>query len=118
MLYGLALIKPTLPLINYYIKLEEYKRNCVNKAKPEMHCNGQCILMQKLRAFNALEQEPVAPVPVKINLEDYPIGICEEFAAAKSLLSANKDFENSFPPTVFIGRYVVEIFHPPSLECV
>jgi hypothetical protein len=115
-LYGLAMIRPAFPLIDYYIELEEYKRNCINKTKPEMHCNGQCILMQKLKAFSAQEQEPAAPAPVKINFEDYPIAICEEFVPATSLLISSNDFENSLPPPFFIGHYISDIFRPPSFR--
>jgi len=75
MLYTVALIKPVYPLLEYVVKLEEYKARCINKTKPEMHCNGKCILMQKLRALHQEEPDPVAPVLPKINLDDFPFCI-------------------------------------------
>src|SRR6186713_147970 len=80
LLYGLTLIRPILPLVDYYIRLERYKKECINKARPELLCNGQCILMQRLKAANVQGREPSAPAPVKINLQDNPINICEESA--------------------------------------
>lgn len=30
---------------------------CINRDKPEMHCNGNCILMQRMRAADEHEKE-------------------------------------------------------------
>ncbi|MGO1787110.1 MAG: hypothetical protein ACTHZ7_08545 [Sphingobacterium sp.] len=35
--------------MEYQIHLPEYIARCINKDKPELHCNGQCILMEKIR---------------------------------------------------------------------
>ncbi|MCX6204916.1 MAG: hypothetical protein NTZ19_01520 [Bacteroidetes bacterium] len=34
---------------NYYTNTEAYAKNCINKAKPKMHCNGKCQMMKKLK---------------------------------------------------------------------
>lgn len=34
---------------SYYANTSAYARNCENKARPKMHCNGRCQLMKKLR---------------------------------------------------------------------
>lgn len=41
--------------IDYQVNLVEYLAKCVNKGSPELHCNGQCILMQEIK--NKEEQE-------------------------------------------------------------
>ena len=42
-------MKPILPVIDYAINYEYISKVlCVNKAKPIMHCNGKCHLMQEL----------------------------------------------------------------------
>lgn len=33
---------------DYYLHTEKYIENCVNKNKPEMHCNGHCQLNKQL----------------------------------------------------------------------
>jgi hypothetical protein len=57
--------------------------------------------------------EPSAPAPVKINLQDNPINICEESAYELSLFLSS-DTENPLPDPTLITTYIVEIFHPPS----
>ena len=44
-----SLIRPILPVYEYLLNYN-YIANvlCVNKDKPEMHCNGKCYLMKKL----------------------------------------------------------------------
>jgi hypothetical protein len=43
------------------------KNFCVNKAKPEMHCNGKCYLSKKLEEQAKHEQQ--IPVTKKIKLD-------------------------------------------------
>lgn len=113
MLYGFALIRPALPLLDYYVAMEKYKAHCINKERPEIHCNGQCILMQKLKAMNIDRQEPEAPAPVKINLEDYPIGFISaghhNKAGITGVCIVNASVVNEF----LTARYRSDIFHPP-----
>lgn len=35
--------------MDYQLRLPEYLAKCINKDKPELHCNGQCVLMQKIK---------------------------------------------------------------------
>ncbi|MGM1431130.1 hypothetical protein ACS126_17885 [Sphingobacterium lactis] len=34
---------------DYQIHLPDYIAQCINTARPELHCNGQCVLMKKIR---------------------------------------------------------------------
>lgn len=38
----------TLIVSDYYINTANYIANCINKAEPEMHCDGKCQLVNKL----------------------------------------------------------------------
>jgi hypothetical protein len=40
---------------------QELQEACLNKRQPELHCEGKCVLMQKLKAFkqDAEDQEEV-----------------------------------------------------------
>lgn len=42
---------------DYQIHLPEYLEQCINKDKPQLHCNGQCVLMKKIKEK---EQEDAA----------------------------------------------------------
>ena len=35
--------------MDYEIHLPEYIAQCINKDRPELHCNGQCVLMKKIK---------------------------------------------------------------------
>ena len=36
-------------VFNYYTNTAAFAKNCENKAKPMMHCNGRCQMMKKLK---------------------------------------------------------------------
>ncbi|MFM6924783.1 MAG: hypothetical protein ACKOU7_04720 [Ferruginibacter sp.] len=35
-------------LLDYFVNTAAYAKNCINKARPKMHCNGKCQAMKKL----------------------------------------------------------------------
>ena len=112
-LYGLGLVRPAMPLIEYYFKLEEYKAQCINKAKPRLHCDGKCHLMEKLKVAAGEKPSPSCPAPVKINFEDYPIAL---LAKISSMVASIQSSEKLYPPqrVAIIGTPVFSIFHPPQ----
>ena len=112
LLYGIALIKPAMPLIEYYTKLDVYLEQCINKGRPALQCNGQCVLMQKIKVLNGDAEAPVPPAPVKINLQDYPIGIIEvDHLCITNILSDHNYVASRL--TVFPVGYRTDIFRPP-----
>ena len=112
-LYAVALVRPVYPLLEYAVKLEEYKAKCINKARPEMHCDGRCILMQKLRAFYPEEPDPVAPVPPKINMDDYPVSLAEQ-PITRTVPFVIPSTGHTFPPVCHPRTFIVDIFRPPQ----
>jgi hypothetical protein len=46
-------------MLSYYTNTETFAKNCVNKARPLLHCNGKCQLMKKLQQEeNTNKQNP------------------------------------------------------------
>ena len=44
---------------------------CENKARPQLHCNGQCLLMKKMKAAEEKESAPVnSGGTFKVNLSE------------------------------------------------
>ena len=41
------------------------KELCENRARPQMHCNGQCVLMKKLKALEEKSSDKSLPQNVK-----------------------------------------------------
>ena len=36
-------------VLDYYTSAAAFAKNCENKARPQMHCNGKCQMMKKLK---------------------------------------------------------------------
>jgi len=47
----------TVILLDYYANKTAYAENCINKARPKMHCNGKCQMMKKLQEEEKKEQQ-------------------------------------------------------------
>lgn len=42
---------------NYYLNTSSYAKNCENKDKPWLHCNGKCQMRKQLQQENKNDQE-------------------------------------------------------------
>jgi hypothetical protein len=114
LLYTVILVRPVVPLVDYYFRMEAYKERCVNKSRPALHCNGQCHLKKQLKAVNTDSQEPIAPAPVKLSSEDFPVAVTE-FASCNTTfkcvaLKRSRKFDS---PMETQSAFSGEIFHPP-----
>ncbi|HET8837465.1 MAG TPA: hypothetical protein VFM82_00550 [Flavobacteriaceae bacterium] len=113
LLYFLAMFRPVQPVLYYYLN-QDYIAEflCINKDKPEMHCDGKCYLMKQLAKQ---EQHKGNPTP-NIQLENYPIGFVYIFKLNK--IQQKLDF------AILIGNeyrnnysylFQTSSFHPPQL---
>jgi hypothetical protein len=50
--------------LGYLVQKEEYAKRCVNKSRPQLHCNGKCQMMMKLKAQE--EKERGLPPELKL----------------------------------------------------
>ena len=54
---------------DYYMNTGAFAKNCVNKAKPKMHCNGKCQMMKKLKEQEKKEEQvPERKAELKIDV--------------------------------------------------
>jgi hypothetical protein len=44
-------------MLDYYLNTAAYAKNCINKARPKMHCNGKCQAMKKIQEEEKKEQQ-------------------------------------------------------------
>lgn len=44
-------------MLGYYTNPAAFAKNCVNKAKPKLHCNGKCQVMKKLQEEEKKDQQ-------------------------------------------------------------
>ena len=47
----------SLLFMSYYTNPAAFAKNCVNKARPMMHCNGKCQMMKKLQQEEQQEKQ-------------------------------------------------------------
>ncbi|RZL02387.1 MAG: hypothetical protein EOO62_22470 [Hymenobacter sp.] len=85
-------------------------RFCVNKARPQLHCDGKCYFAKKLKQQE--ERENKAPSPLKERLEMLPAAFSSvPVPAAQPVVRAAVRYAPWVP-----GHYAAPlgaVFHPP-----
>lgn len=98
-------------VVNYYTNKNEFLANCENKSRPELACEGKCVLMKKIKAAEQKEEQEKKDL---------------KFSGSADIISSKCFFINQFPlPLVYkAANYPVAIekatidqsypqFHPP-----
>ena len=69
----LQTLGPELLVMHYALNRAQITaRYCVNKAKPLLHCNGQCHLARQLRQAEGLDKKAPAAAVAKVKYEVLP----------------------------------------------
>lgn len=97
---------------DYYINPAKYEKNCINKSKPELKCNGKCQLMKKIQAEEKkekqnAEKELANSIHITLYNKNYFVSVEEKEILHKTL---QPEYNNTFKPNSFISS----VFHPPS----
>ena len=94
MLYLLAMVRPVVPIIEYYANYDYIATVlCENRDKPYLECNGKCYLEKQLKQNNHNNHEHKSTIP-QINFDDYPISPLTQFTY--KLKSFSNYFRNNF----------------------
>jgi hypothetical protein len=96
-------------MLNYYTGTGTYAKNCVNKARPALHCNGKCQLMKKLKQEESRDKQ---------NPERKNAGKDEVLYLATELYIAplsGSHFANTYPPynSKPASEIAFDFFQPP-----
>lgn len=104
------MLKPLQPLVEYAINYDYISKVlCINKDKPEMHCNGKCQLMEKLE-----KQKDEDYKSLRILIEEYPIGFVELIEINKNLSDKSLTSKDNFTyDKEYSYLFLDTIFHPP-----
>ncbi len=95
---------------SYYVNTAGYAKNCINKAKPKLHCNGRCQMMKKLKQ----EEKKDAQNPERrSNSKDEVLSSKSHFASVHSIKIITPVQYFDHQPSFAIGR-THDIFHPPG----
>lgn len=90
---------------------------CINRDKPELHCNGKCFLMQRIRAEEEKERKEL---PQKLKEQKEVLYCLNKF---DWLIDRSKNWtdktKNTFShQTPFTSDFVKGIFRPPKFVTV
>ena len=100
-------------LLEYNLTKDFIAKNlCVNKARPQLHCNGKCQMMKRLAEEE--KQNSSNNSTTKISIQDL---FCSNarIQLDPPLLHAALVSINEDPPISAYSTPVVSIFHPPAM---
>jgi len=86
---------------------------CINKDRPELHCDGTCYLAKKVKALEERENQSQRSIFEKFEL---PTMICEEIlsldfqSTSSEINSITPEYQNTY-----FKRFASSIFRPPCL---
>ena len=96
--------------LGYMIDKREYVKNCVNKARPMLHCNGKCQLMKKM--MEAEKKNNQAP-ELKLAKSEIISSRSSFVYGLPVIVTATAAFYLPFHPEAPVDRASV-FFHPPD----
>ena len=96
-------------LIDYYVNTDTYKALCINKDKPEMKCDGQCLLSRKLKEYESSENQPALPLP-HISFEfTFAVFFMTLQAISPEVAKGNTGYRNNYS---YLAQ--TKVFKPPT----
>ena len=85
---------------------------CENKARPMLHCDGQCFLAKKLQAFEA-KKSPTESQPVQnVWVESAPCILMENLLTLCQIETAQGDFP-IMPALTYRYSFAQNLLRPP-----
>ena len=93
----------------YYINPDTFAKNCVNKARPTLHCNGKCQMMKKIKEEGKKEQEN------QERKTDNKITVLSSRSFFATIIAVNIQYKITYPVTgcpAAVHRSSA-VFHPP-----
>jgi len=102
-----------LVLLDYYANRDFIKRVlCINTDKPELHCDGKCYLMTRLKAEEAKKQSE-APMPLRDKQHDIQLFHPSVFQYPAFFFSAESLQVFAYQGNHCSG-FLPDILHPPA----
>ena len=93
------------------MNVDAYKKACINKAKPILHCNGKCQMFKKMKKQAGANQAN-APIP---NFYQNEIVLSTKTYFPKiEFVLIQKRSEYGTYASYWTSNYMSKIFHPPS----
>lgn len=98
-------------MLDYYVSTSSFAKNCENKFRPQLHCNGQCVLMKKLREQETKEQR----VPERKSENKSEVLAPDDFYTSTDIYFIERlPLLFLYYPGAILSEYSNSIFHPPD----
>jgi len=97
-------------MLDYFVNTAAYAKNCINKARPKMHCNGKCQAMKKIQ-----EQEKKDMQDSQRKAENkLPVLSSKSFFCSVNIVS--REIKNNYPLKNIkqTCHRALAVFHPPQ----
>ncbi len=96
--------------VEYQLHLPEYLSKCINKGQPQLHCNGQCVLMKKIA-----EKEKEETKKNLVVYEYSALYVHKEYTVFAMYQPNEEACESHFSPYLIDYRfkYNTPVFRPP-----
>lgn len=100
-------------MLSYFTNKQAYERYCVNKARPQLHCDGKCQMSKKIKAEEERDQKD----PLKHSLSS-EISLINEnhFVTIHPEFVASTGSNNLCPHSIGnVQERSRSFFHPPDI---
>ncbi len=94
------------------VNLESYKKACVNKAKPMLHCNGKCQMLKKMKKQDG--DNGAGTTAPKFNQPDVVLSSKNYFPSLHAVTINDISYSINYNSSV-TSSYLASIFHPPCI---
>lgn len=98
-------------VLSYYANASLFAKNCENRSRPKLHCNGKCQMMKKLQEEEKKKQQ--TPERKLAGKEDVLSSKTHFTVLPTPLVQLLFSFKNS-PRSFLPQHHPACIFHPPA----
>jgi hypothetical protein len=111
--FAIQTFKGGFVIFDYYTNTAAFAKNCVNKAKPKMHCNGKCQMMKKMQAEEQKDQQvPERKFENKIEVVSSKYFVTTIHPGTSQIVALT--YNNTY--TARELKMPRSFFHPPSAQ--
>ena len=97
-------------VMDYYTNTASYAKNCENKTKPMLHCNGRCQMMKKLKQ----EENKDKQNPERRNENKNEVISSKSFFASVQQAFSTNSFDYIILHNKSVQDMPADFFHPPG----
>lgn len=102
--------------VDFFVHQDYIAENlCENRDQPELHCDGKCILMQKLQMAEEPASQP-KPLPEILQFEISGFILNHFIDSTKPALVLVDKLNWLLDQELISSQYIADVFHPPRFR--